>query len=64
MILIFEYVYKKYVFYVGEDVVEKIVFGRDVLINECVYFSQLVMMNNESELNCFVGVVYRFEGFY
>lgn len=39
MILIFEYVYRKYVFYVGEDVVEKIVFGRDVLINECVYFS-------------------------
>lgn len=64
MILIFEYVYKKYVFYVGEDVVEKIVFGRDVLINECVYFSQLVMMNNEIELNCFVGVVFRFEGFY
>lgn len=45
-------------------VIEKIVFGGDVLINERVYSVQLVMMNVECDFNGLVGVVYRFEGLY
>lgn len=45
-------------------VIEKIVFGGDVLINEKDYSVQLVMMNVECDFNGLVGVVYRFEGYF
>lgn len=65
MISILQHIHKHCVAHSEENptkVIEKIVFGGDVLTNERVYSAQLAMMNAECDFNGLAGVMHRPEG--
>lgn len=65
MISILQHIHKHCVAHSEENptkVIEKIVFGGDVLTNERAYSAQLAMMNAECDFNGLAGVVHRPEG--
>lgn len=65
MISILEHIHKKYIPHTDENppgVIDKVVFGGDVLTNERAYAAQLAMMNNESDYFRLAGVIHRPEG--
>lgn len=65
MISILQHNHENYIAHTEDDpptVIEKKVFGGDVLTNERAYSAQLAMMNGQSDFVCLAGVVHRPEG--
>lgn len=65
MISILQHIHENYIAHTEDDpptVIEKKVFGGDVLTNERAYSAQLAMMNGQSDFVCLAGVVHRPEG--
>lgn len=63
MISILEHIHMNYIAHTSDErVIQKKVFGGDVLTNERAYSAQLAMMNGRSEFDQLAGVIHRPEG--
>lgn len=65
MISILEHIHMNHIAHTSDDnqkVIQKKVFGGDVLTNERAYSAQLAMMNGRSEFDQLAGVIHRPEG--
>lgn len=65
MVSILEHIHENYIAHTEDDpptVIEKQVFGGDVLTNERAYSAQLAMMIGQSDFFRLAGVVHRPEG--
>lgn len=65
VISILEHIHMNYIAHTSDDnpkVIEKKVFGEDVLTNERAYSAQLALMNGRSEFDQRAGVIHRPEG--
>lgn len=66
MIDILNHIHEEYVPFVaetlGENVIERMVFGGDLLTNERAYYAQLNMANGINSASRLMGILYRTEG--
>lgn len=65
MISILEHIHENYIAHTEDDpptIIEKRVFGGDVLTNERAYSAQMAMMNGQSDFFRLAGIVHRPEG--